>query len=869
MSGTNLLTVAANGAIIGVQQTVGYLNNHTSAYINTQKKSTRKPEPKKSTVMSASSVSPNEAQKVPAKYPALPQATTTVTSAQENRQPVKPASTSSSPMMPKINAVFTLADSGITSDTLNKHTKDETKEPRVPTPDELTVKTRSVVPLETSKEKLDSLNQGAAASGAPKFRIVEASISSSKALPKLVTTAEATGAPKFQVVEASISSTKTLQKQLTTKNFSSVSLKSLDSIVSGLAASKSHQCSVPQASHKTTQIVPKPASAASKLSQTTNASHVATNSVKILEKGIAPSSMSQCPTTNVSLVRPDSVGEYLQCPTAEIAATTKETSPKTNVGEQPSTTEIAHKSTEQIATTKEITLKTNADDQQSASNILKQFIRKQAQDSLVDSFKMTSAKNLINQSIDVSCDSRKEVSSIDSSSYVIKETPLIASPTKVLHIDSPAKVPTIDSPTKVPPIDSLSKVPPIVLEKQSKQLLSDLTKVLTKNVHNVLADVQNKVISKNKELQAKHIANKEKPIANNEKPIPRGIKRKADDMELQADSDVHSRGIKRKADGVVMLADASVQNKLSVTRECETNVDLSQPGGMKRQADDSAVSHDSEKRKIAANSTPYDASQSNPLKVKFTWNKRWTVEARDEIVQASPGFVISKLVETAKLEPPSTPSAPVVGDSCLNSQPHTPIKENPIPNKDGLIPKKENKKTVSISNSSARYLDKPEAQPHIPNKDKVTPNKDKLTPNNDKVTQSKDKLIPNKEEQVRLNSPDGPLIINDPQGYEFTHNLKTKTISINGRVALLKPIKKLTAEGAKRLGCSHSGSCPLLKNLPSDNKKTKKATYQPEQASRLAALTKNPDFGHIASGDRVAYLKELLRMQRAALGLSD
>ena len=82
------------------------------------------------------------------------------------------------------------------------------------------------------------------------------------------------------------------------------------------------------------------------------------------------------------------------------------------------------------------------------------------------------------------------------------------------------------------------------------------------------------------------------------------------------------------------------------------------------------------------------------------------------------------------------------------------------------------------------------------------------------------------------------------------------------------PSRKLTAEGAKRLGCSHSRSCPLLKNLPSDNKKTKKVTFQPEQASRLAALIKNPDFGHIASGDRVAYLKELLRMQRAALGIS-
>ena len=594
VSGTNLLTVAANGAIIGVQQTVGYLNNHTSASTNTQKKSTQKPQPKKFTVVSASSVSPNEAQKVPAKSPALPQATTTVTSAQEKGQHVKLVSTSSSPMMPKINAVFTLADSGITSDTLNEHTKDEAKEPRVPTPDELTVKVRSVVRLETSKEKINSLNQGSAA----------------------------TGAPKFRVVEASISSTKTLPTQVTTQKGSSDSLKSVDSIVSGLASSKSNQCSVPKGSHKTTQMVQKPTSAASKPLQTTKTSNVATSSVKILEKGIAPSSMSQCSTTNVSLVEPVSVGKLLACPSAD----------------------IAHKCTERMTATKESTPKTNLGDQQSASNILKQFVTKQAQDILVDSSKMTSTKNLVNQLSDVSCDSSKEVSSNDLPSYSIKKTPLITSSTKV---------PPTDSPTKVPPIDSPAKAPSLVLEKQSKELLSDLTKVITKNVHNVLADVQNKVNSKNQEPRAK--------------------------------LDVQSRGIKRKADDVVILADASIQSKLSVSRDCETNVEIFQAGGMKRKADDSVVSHDSKKRKIAANSTPHGASQGNPLKVKFTWNKRWTFEAKDEIV---PETLKSEPDEPAKLEPPSTPSAPVVGDSSLDSQPQTPIKENPIPNKGGLIPKK-------------------------------------------------------------------------------------------------------------------------------------------------------------------------------------
>ena len=105
-------------------------------------------------------------------------------------------------------------------------------------------------------------------------------------------------------------------------------------------------------------------------------------------------------------------------------------------------------------------------------------------------------------------------------------------------------------------------------------------------------------------------------------------------------------------------------------------------------------------------------------------------------------------------------------------------------------------------------MDKPEPQTHIPNKDKLTgdssldsqppflikdkltPDKEKLTPNKEKLTPNKDTPTPNKEKLVFIYSPDGPFIIDNPQGYKFTYNSKTKTISINGKAALLKPIEE-------------------------------------------------------------------------------
>ena len=170
------------------------------------------------------------------------------------------------------------------------------------------------------------------------------------------------------------------------------------------------------------------------------------------------------------------------------------------------------------------------------------------------------------------------------------------------------------------------------------------------------------------------------------------------------------------------------------------------------------------------------------------------------------------------------------------------------------------------------------------------------------------------------------VVINLTQGYQFTHDTKNNTTCINNKVPLLR-LRKCNSTVLMNLGCNPT--CPLLqklsstksadevfahehwkkklvieasklrkqqdrseqqiqvvpsamsgdKSLPQDNMKNKqvvkprKVKKPRDESSRqqipsINTLTRHPDFSHISTDDKVAYLKEMLRAQRAALGIS-
>ena len=125
-----------------------------------------------------------------------------------------------------------------------------------------------------------------------------------------------------------------------------------------------------------------------------------------------------------------------------------------------------------------------------------------------------------------------------------------------------------------------------------------------------------------------------------------------------------------------------------------------------------------------------------------------------------------------------------------------------------------------------------------------------------------------KPTHVEVETAYGTIVINNPQDLRYKSDAEQTVVSLGGKLPVVTAQKKLKVGDLKSLGCQPS--CPLLQDIARKERKAA-ATKQPVHHTvpiSLDALTRHPDFNHIPTVDKVTYLKELLRMQRAALGIS-
>ncbi|XP_072018023.1 uncharacterized protein [Amphiura filiformis] len=286
---------------------------------------------------------------------------------------------------------------------------------------------------------------------------------------------------------------------------------------------------------------------------------------------------------------------------------------------------------------------------------------------------------------------------------------------------------------------------------------------------------------------------------------------------------------------------SDVQNKVCCNQE---NTD-SPSRGIKRKASSVKSGETVDKKTKITKTTP---SEGPPLKVKFSWTKRWTVEGGETYFRyerlptpSQSTNVISKADNGKKVT--------------FTDDPEIEFNFNSSEDIDGYEKINSSKGIVGFGGYEKNLLSI-----------------------STKTMQTDAGRIPVHQivypTTVKVKLPEECIVVNNPKGYQFTYDYtKDKLISINHRIPQLKPIQKLGRDEAIRLGCS--SSCPLLpaKEKPSKkqqkkHKKQKKPKFTPSYTPNLHNITKNPDFQHVPTGDKVAYLKELLRMQRAALGLS-
>lgn len=137
-----------------------------------------------------------------------------------------------------------------------------------------------------------------------------------------------------------------------------------------------------------------------------------------------------------------------------------------------------------------------------------------------------------------------------------------------------------------------------------------------------------------------------------------------------------------------------------------------------------------------------------------------------------------------------------------------------------------------------------------------------------KVVDTRRSAAEKKPTHFEVETAYGTIVINNPQDLRYKSDAKQTVVSLGGKLPVVTAQKKLKVGDLKSLGCQPS--CPLLQDIARKERKAV-ATKQPVHHTvpiSLDALTRHPDFNHIPTVDKVTYLKELLRMQRAALGIS-